>query len=168
MPQASPTVRRNPIPEGEHLLCLMSVEEVTQPSFNDPKIDAVRWIWQFKAKATDPETGERYEFRQYTGPNYGNPKAGLTVLLDQMLPTWTEEQKGVIDTDKVLQTYYKARIRHEKADKLGDPPKPRLLFIEPYKAKPATSATPAAAAPAAPPVERDDFADGEKDPFEDE
>lgn len=160
MPTASPTVKRNPIPAGEQILYLVSVESVMQPSFNDPNVQVPRWVWQFKAKAKDPETGENYEFRQYTGEVYGNKKAGLTLLLDQMLPTWTDEQKETIDTDKIIGTFYTAHIRHEKADKAGDPPKPRLLMIQPAKK---------GAAPAAKPAEDvDTFADGEKDPFDEE
>lgn len=135
-----------------------------QPSFNNPAEETLRWIWQFKSKAIDPETGERYEFRQYTGPNYGNKKAGLTILLDQMLPTWSDEQKGVIDTDKIIQTYYKARIRHEKPEKVGDPPKPRLLFIEPHKPVKNGAKTPD---PAPPPAASEDD-DSEFDVFADE
>lgn len=162
MPTAEPTVKRNPIPEGDHILILVSVEEKMQPSFNDPKEETLRWIWQFKAKAVDPETGDRYEFRQYTGPRYGNKKAGLTLLLNQMLPTWTAEQKETINTDKVLQTYYKARIRHEEPDNPKDPPVPRLVFIEPLKVKKTAEAAPVAPAPE--PVEED----GEEfDPFAD-
>lgn len=135
MPTAQMTEKRNAIPAGDYILCLISVESKMQPSFEDPTQETERWIWQFKSNTKDPETGDRYEFRQYTGPRYGHPRAGLTLLLDQMLPDWSEIQKGSIDTDKILNTYYKARIRHEKAEKVGDPPKPRLVMIEPYQQK---------------------------------
>lgn len=160
MPTATPTPKRPPIPAGDHILCLTSVEEKMQPAFSGEG-ESLRWIWQFVAKATDPDTGERYEFRQYTGPNYGHPKAGLTLLLDQMLPTWTEDQKGSIDTDRLLQTYYKAKIRHEKGEKPGDPPKARLAFIEPYNPKKNGTAAPATPTPAPAPADDED----EFDPF---
>lgn len=167
MPTATPTVKRNAIPSGDHLFCLISVEEVQQPDFNDATKEVTRWIWQFKSKQRDPETGELFEFRQYTGPKYGNPRAGLTILLDQMLPDWSDAQKGNIDTDKIINSFYKARIRHEKAEKPDDPPKPRLVMIEPFKPK----TTGATAAPTHAPGmnelgEVDEFADGVRDPFE--
>ncbi len=153
MPVAAPAPKRTPITQGDHLLCLISVEEKMQPSFNDPKVDTPRWIWQFKAKATDPETGDRYEFRVYTGVTYGDSRATLTILLDQMVPDWTDDQKANVNTDELLQTYYKAKIRHEKPEKIGDPPKPKLAFIEPYKPTKATApAAKPAPAPEPPPV----------------
>jgi len=141
------------------MLCLISVEEKDMPSYNDASVTTPRWIWQFKAKTTDPETGERYEYRIYTGPTYGDSRATLTILLDQMCPDWTEEQKANVDTDELLQKYFKAKIRHEKPDKVGDPPKPKFVFIEPHNPKPAAAKGKPAPEPE---PEADDF---EEDPF---
>jgi hypothetical protein len=163
MPTATPLPKRNPIPAGDHLLCLVSVEEKYMPSFNDPKQETLRWVWQFKAKATDPETGDRYEYRVYTGPTYGDSRATLTILLDQICPDWTDEQKQNVNTDELLNTYYKAKIRHDKPDKLGDPPKPKFAFIEPYK-KPAATAK-SKTAPQPETTDDDEFLD---DPFADQ
>lgn len=133
MPESEPTPKHTPIPAGDHVLTLISVEEQMRPTYNNPSVDEPRWTWQFKAVEKNPETGESYEFRIYSGRYYGNPKATLTLLLDMMLPNWTTAQKERINTDTILSSVYRARIRHEAAEKAGDPPKPRLVYIEPFK-----------------------------------
>ena len=145
MPTGEPTVKRNPIPAGDHVLTLVSVEEKEQPAFSNPNVMERRWTWQFKAQGKDPETGEPYEFRAYTGRFYGHPKAGLTLLLDMMLPDWTVEQKSHIDTDTILSRAFRAKIRHERPDKPEDPPRPRLIFIEPFRKRVAGKSEPAPA-----------------------
>jgi hypothetical protein len=169
MPTATPQVKRNPLPPGDHVLTLVSVTESEQPSFNNPQVMQTRWIWQFKAQMRDEETGDRFEFRIYTGTSYGNPKATLTGLLDMMLPDWADEDKAAINTDDLLSTSYAATIKHERTGKTGPDGKPEfkssLAVIRPYK-KPKKSAEEAAKAKAAPVVEDDD--QEEPDPFADD
>lgn len=162
MPTAERQQTRNPIPAGDQFLTLVSVEEKDMPSFNDAAVMTKRWVWQFKAKMKDPETGERYEYRKFTGPKYGNVRAELTILLDMMFPDMDEEEKGSINTDDHLGTGWKAKFRHDKAEKQGDPPKPVLIFIEPYVK--ATTAAPATRTARPAPVEEE----VEDDPFSDE
>ena len=173
-------MKRNLIPEGEHLLTLVSVDQKDFPSFNDPSIMEPNWVWQFKSHITDKETGEKHELRQYTKPYYGNPKAGLTILLDQMFPVMSDEEKGNIDTDEHLGKTYRANILHQKTGKTGTDGKPetkaKLAVIAPYvkKAKEADSPPLAAFFAAAPAPVTAANADGEEpneddiDPFEGE
>lgn len=140
MPTITPRTFRTPIAAGDHVLSLVSVTMEELPSFRDPEVKVPRLVWQFQSKLKDPATGERYEFRQFTGLEYGGPKAALTTLLDQMCPDISEENKSHLVTDDLVGDKFKARIRHEKPDKDGDPPKPRLVFIEPYVAGAKTDA----------------------------
>lgn len=133
MPVAQEAPKRNPIPFGDHILTLVSVTETEQPDFNDSSLMKTRWIWQFKAQRKDPETGERFEYREYTGPNYGHSKARFTFLADMMFPNLTDKEKANINTDDYLNTSYNAKIGPHKTEKGETVPK--IKYIEPYRSK---------------------------------
>jgi hypothetical protein len=160
MPQAQPPVKRNPIPAGDHILMLVSVVSEMQPSYNNPDVLTERWTWQFKSNKRDEETGDRYEYRTWTGPTYGNEKAAYTILVDMMFPDLSEVEKSTLDTDPYTGKKWKAKIKHAKNAK-GDMV-PKLAYIEPYtKAEEAPSPT----KPVAKPADEDEE---ESDPFADE
>jgi len=146
---------RTLIPAGEHLLFLQSATLKTmQNKFKGSGADAdevERLIWQFISKTKDPDTGEGYEFAVFTGLKYGNTKAAMTKLLDNISPGITVETADTLDTDDLCGKWYRARIKHSK-DQSGNP-KAEYTMLEPYSAKPATKAP-------APP-------DDPKDPFPD-
>ena len=162
MPTAAPPEKRTPIPAGDHILTLVAVEEKDFPSYNDPKTMTPRWIWQFKSQEKDPETGNRFEYNIFTGPNYGGKRAALTALLDMMLPDWSTEDKETLDTDDILNTKYEASIYHEKGD--DGNPRPKHYYIKPARKKAGQVATKEAAKKA------DAFADedDEVDPYADD
>lgn len=157
MPQAQPQAEMVFIPAGDHILTLVSVEEKQMPSYNNPEETTPRWVWQFKSQTKNPDTGERYEYREYTGPSYGDSRARLTFLLDQMFPDLDEEDKTTIDTDDYIGTHYSAIIASMKNTK-GEM-RPKITSIRPYK-KPAKVKAP-------PPPDDDDLGDV-VDPFKDE
>jgi hypothetical protein len=160
MPQAQPPVKRALIPAGDHILTLVSVVSEMQPSYNNPEVETERWTWQFKSNKRDEESGDRFEFRTWTGPTYGNEKAGYTILVDMMFPDLSEIQKATLDTDPYCGKKWSAKIKHVKNAK-GDMV-PKLAYIEPYK-KPEESS--AASKPATKVVDEDTE---DEDPFADE
>jgi len=130
---------RHPIPAGDHILTLVEVKphESDNP-FYDPKEPEgganqkrkTRLIWQFLSDSEDAE-GTRYEHAIWTGEYYGHQRAGLTALLDQMLPDADEQVKSAINTDTLLGSRYKAKIRLAKNQK-GDLV-PKAVDLEPIK-----------------------------------
>jgi len=130
---------RASIPPGDHILTLTEVKpyESDNPFFkkdeavsnaNQPR--KTRLIWQFTSDADDGE-GNPFEHAIWTGEFYGDPRAGLTALLDQMMPEADEQVKSNINTDMLLGTRYKAKLRMVKNQK-GDLV-PKAVDLEPVK-----------------------------------
>ena len=138
MPQIQSSKReRQPIPAGEHILTLVEVKpfESDNPYFKDDEPESgtnqkrkTRLIWQFNSDTEDSE-GMRYEHAIWTGLFYGNPRANLTTFLDQILPNAGEDVKSNINTDFLLGSRYRAKIRLVKNQK-GDLV-PKAVDLEP-------------------------------------
>lgn len=158
------TKARPLIPTGEQLLCLISVEvkvlsNLFKESPSDPD-EVERLLWQFQSKATDPDTGEPYEYGIFTNLNYGHARAGITKLLDQLVPGITIDIADQLDTDDLCNKWYRARIKHVKNAQGVD--KAEHTMIEPYAGKASTAAK---STPAPPPDEPEKPVAG--DPFAD-
>ena len=138
MPQIQSSKReRNPIPPGDHILTLTEVKPFSgdNPYFDPKEPESgtnqkhkTRLIWQFLSDSEDAE-GTRYEHAVWTGEYYGHQRAGLTALLDQMLPDAGDDVKSSINTDFLVGTRYKAKIRLTKNQK-GDLV-PKAVDLEP-------------------------------------
>lgn len=154
------------IPAGDHLLRLNAVEiRESDDKFGKSKDGKTkRLMWQFFSKATDPETGDPYEYCVWTGTAYGMSNANMTILLNQLVPDMTLEKAKTFDTDELVDKWFRARIRLEK-NEAGEM-KPKHILLEPYVARSAAPATEASAAPKKPtPPPPPDDEDEEKDPF---
>ncbi len=130
---------RSTIPPGDHILTLTEgrQHDGENPFFdktkevggaNQPR--KTRLIWQFTSEATDNE-GVHYEHAIWTGEFYGDPRAGLTALLDQMMPDADDTTKSNINTDFLVGTRYKAKlrmVRNQKGDLV-----PKAVDLEPIK-----------------------------------
>lgn len=105
------------IPKGEHVLKLTEVKQVRINSQfskeEDGKVD--KYIWIFLSTDKDPENGKPYEYPIFTNTKYGNDKASLTQLLNQLVPEMDEEMAADFDTDDIVGSRFEAMIRHEKA-----------------------------------------------------
>lgn len=155
------------IPAGEHILTLRAVKEVefddTYGKGENGKVK--RLHWRFTSNEEDDE-GCPYELNLYTNMAYGNSKASLTRLLDNMIPgvklvgmTVCDKNGDEVETEELIGKKFKSQIKHhvnEAGKKRGD-----YVFITPIKAKPKAAETVAEtkAAPAAEESEEDPFAE---------
>ena len=140
MPQIQSSKReRTSIPAGDHILTLVEVKQHDgENAFFDKTKEVgganqprrTRLIWQFTSEATDNE-GVHFEHAIWTGEFYGNPRAGLTALLDQMLPEADENVRENVNTDTLIGTRYQAKIRLVRNQK-GDVV-PKAVDLEPIK-----------------------------------
>ena len=126
------------IPAGEHILKLVEVraQEMDDRYGKSATGKVVRNIWQFVSNETD-EDGTPYEYGVFTGDTYGNPKAGMTNLIDMIVPGMTAEKFADFDSDDLVGKKFRAQIKHTKKDD-GTGMKAVHVYITPIanKAKP--------------------------------
>lgn len=90
-------------PDGMYLCTLESIEQKVQPKFSDPEEEEIRWMWRYTAIEETDSKGKQFSFLDWTGKNYGNDKAGLTLRLDSMLGyRMTEEDWDEFDPEDSL------------------------------------------------------------------
>ena len=128
------------MPEGEHVLELKKVNITEQPSFEDPQTMVNRLIWEFF-------NDDGYRHSQWTGTKYGNEKAGLTILLNRLVPGMNDELFDAFDTDDLIGKKFNGIIEHRVSTK--GVPFSFLAFIRPL---PAGSGPAAKATTQAPPA----------------
>lgn len=151
------------IPAGEHLLKLTACDKVELDDHfgRSDTGKVVRIKWRFVSQAASDD-GVPYDYITYTGLEYGNEKAGLTKLLDMLVPGITKKVFDEFDTDDLIGRKFRARIKHVKRE--DGTPRPELVLLEPVVPRPAKSA------PVRPVQTREDDPDDDtlSDPFEDD
>jgi hypothetical protein len=70
---------------GEYLCRLAGVDVKQFPSFDDKDVLEDKFVWTWHTVDATDDQGKPYEFGKVTGVNFGNDKAGLTILLDKMM-----------------------------------------------------------------------------------
>ena len=156
------------IQTGEHILKLASVEvrEMDDRYGRSSTGKVNRIVWQFVSNEAD-EDGAPYEYAVFTGELYGNEKAGMTALVDMLVPGMTPAKFAAFDTDDLIGKRFRAQIKHIKKDD-GTGMKAVHVYLAPVgtkaaEAKPASLAVakPGAVFKAAPELDTEIF-----DPFE--
>ena len=71
-----------------------------------------KYLWQFANAQSE-------QYSVWTNTRYGSDRAGLTQLLDLMLPGITKEDVAKLDTDDLVGRKYRARIVHRKNANTG-------------------------------------------------
>ena len=154
------------IPAGDHILKLTKIEprEMDDLYGKSDTGKVTRVLWAFVSNETD-DNGTPYEYGIFTNDRYGNEKAGMTLLIDMLVPGMTADKFDDYETDELIGKRFRAQIKHVKKPDGGM--KATHVFITPVgsKAKPAAEAKQEEAKPAeAKPSKRAaDF-----DPLEDE
>ena len=121
------------IPAGEHILKLSSCDvqefEDRYGKSNSGKVERLKF--RIVSNETDDD-GTPYDFVVYTGMTYGNEKAGLTKLIDMLVPGMTEKQFADFDTDDLVGKKFRAQIKHVKKD--DGKMKPDFVYMAPIVA----------------------------------
>lgn len=140
MPQLQKQEDFTPCPPGEHLFTLLDVEQRKFQSDYAKSADGMvdKLMWKFVSDTIDPASGKGWMYTHFTGLAYGNHKAALTILLNQIIEGLAKMPKDAaqdfaasLNTDSLLGSRYKAFIRHDLTEK-GDV-RPVLAFIAPLK-----------------------------------
>lgn len=149
-----------PHPAGPAKLYLEKCELIEQPSFKDKNVMEVRCAWKFKSNIRDEETDARCTHVEWTGTRYGNPKAGLTIFANMLMPNLCNpaylQSKGYakpedcfvaeFDSDNFVNKYFDAQFIAGVKDN-GDF-KTTLAFIAPQAVAQPAPVTAQVAAPA--------------------
>lgn len=145
-------------PVGRYFGTLTKVEIKPQPSFDNPEIMVNRACFTLTTTTKDPETDTPYVYYEWTGVKYGNSKARLTELLDQMFPAMTTTQRSCLMPEHMIGKKFEFYL--VKYTKQNNKEGVKMALIAPYGPKATASA------PAPPPPTDEEFeAD---DPFADE
>lgn len=152
------------MPAGMQTLKLASVEVSTIPNVYWEKegdareVDRTKWKFISKEKSED---GAPYDCVVFTGCDYGWPTAGITKLVDQLVPGMTLERFKTWDSDEIMNVKYQAIIKHELPKGENAKPYAKIVSIMPIGSSKAAAKTEAKPEPAkpAPAPEVDPFAD---------
>jgi hypothetical protein len=148
------------IPTGTHIIRLQSCEikrvnsQYAPASSTDGKVDKL--LWRFTTETPAPD-GQVYEYVHFTGTAYGNDRAALTLLLDQLAPGMNRAIAAKLDINTLVGKRYRTRIVHKTIAATGKVAA-QHVFIEPVEDEgtpavspsgpvPPTSNKPALAAP---------------------
>ncbi len=96
---------------GAYVCRLKEVEPIQQPSFDDPTtmVDKFRWVWE-TTEATDSK-GNPFRFTKFTGRSFGNDKAAITILLDQMAgKRLTDAEYRSLDLDMLKRASWRVMV----------------------------------------------------------
>ncbi len=130
------------IPAGEHTLTLREITPKTVQSrfAKSPDGTKEKLLFRFESSQSD-EDGEPFEYAVWTGLAYGNEKAALTGLLDQLVPDMNKEKAKTLDLDGLLHKKYRTVIKHRKDDAAGKTYAYHTLLEPVNKPAPATVQT---------------------------
>lgn len=149
--QARPA-RRPMCPPGEHVLTLVSVDAVEvdnlahrKDPLKDPRPRIMKWAWRFETDEVDPEDALPFEITEWTQDAYGSPRANLTILLDQIIPRATKEQKERIRPRTLLGRRFDVNVIHRQSQTSTG----LIAEVQYYKPRPQGDQRPDAPPPAA-------------------
>ena len=111
---------REIIPAGDHILKLVKIDprEMDDLYGKSTTGKVTRVLWAFVSNETD-DSGNPYEYGVFTNDKYGNEKAGMTLLIDMMVPGMTVDKFENYETDDLIGNKFRAQIKHVKKDTGG-------------------------------------------------
>lgn len=96
---------------GMYVCRLKEIEVLQQPSFDDPNVLVDKFKWVFESTEVSDSNGNPYRFVKFTGRSFGNDKAALTILLDQMAgKRLTDDQFRALDLDALKRTSWNVMV----------------------------------------------------------
>ena len=122
------------IPAGDHILKLVKIDprEMDDLYGKSSTGKVIRVLWVFESNETD-DYGNPYEYGHFTNDVYGNEKAGLTLLVDMLVPGMTKAVYDEYDNDDLIGKKFRAQIKHVQKD--NGAMKPIHVFITPISPK---------------------------------
>jgi hypothetical protein len=100
---------------GTYNCRLIAVDMAEQPDFNDPNTMKPVFIWKFETVDAFDSQDRPFRFTKYTGRAYGNEKAHLTNLINQMFGrALSAKEFGEIDLEELMERPWKVMVDEHK------------------------------------------------------
>jgi len=148
---------------GSYLCRLIEIEASEQPDFNDPTVMKPIYIWKFETIDQFDSNDKAFRFTKFTGRAYGNEKANLTILFDQMFGRRLSRQEfAELDIEQLMESQWRVMVDEvkTKTDKIVN----KVMSVRPASRKGVVMDAPVKPMPAKPkPVVKQD--DDVEDPF---
>jgi len=96
---------------GTYTCRLIEVELSEQPDFNDPSVMKPNFIFKFETTDHLDSQDRPFRFTKYTGRSYGNEKAGLTILINQMMGrALTKAEFANLDLEELMEKPWRVMV----------------------------------------------------------
>ncbi len=100
---------------GTYTCKLIEIETSEQADFNDPTVMKPIYIFKFETTDEFDGNGRPFRFSKFTGRAYGNEKANLTILFDQMFGRrLSREEYSNIDLDDLMEKPWRVMVDEHK------------------------------------------------------
>jgi hypothetical protein len=139
---------RESAPSGVYSCDLVTIEKVMRRDFNDSNKEIPNFVWKWETNEVGDAEGRPFAFTKYTKTWFGDDRANLTKLMDQMFgkrltreeyekldSAWLMKQKWDV---KVSKEYNQAgrevnivqSVTRKVAEQPAKPPRPKSLPTE--------------------------------------
>lgn len=135
------------VAEGGTYTCdLIDVKQVKGSDFNDRTKEVDKLQWMFSTSEVADSTGHPYRFMSRTGVAYGNEKAGLTILIDQIMGRHlTQEEFMGLDIDWLKSKKYRVTVIEQPGN--DNVVRNKIVQVKMIKPAPKLNTTPPAQRP---------------------
>ena len=100
---------------GTYTCKLIEIETSEQADFNDPTVMKPIYIFKFETTDDFDSSGKPFRFSKFTGRAYGNEKANLTLLFDQMFGRrLSRDEYASIDLDELMAKPWRVMVDEHK------------------------------------------------------
>jgi len=97
--------------DGIYVCRLKEIEKVQGKNFDDPSILEPNFKWVFEAIEEVDDDGSPFRFVKFTKTNYGNEKAGLTIIVDGMMGRHlTSDEYNDIELDDLKARKFRVNV----------------------------------------------------------
>lgn len=100
---------------GTYNCRLIAVEMAEQPDFNDANVMKPTFIWKFETTDVFDSQDRPFRFVKFTGRTFGNEKAHLTNLINQMMGrALTTREFQAINLEELMEKPWKVMVDEHK------------------------------------------------------
>lgn len=100
---------------GTYTCKLIEIETSEQADFNDPTVMKPIYIFKFETVDMFDSNDRPFRFSKFTGRAYGNEKANLTILFDQMFGRrLSREEYANLDIEELMSKSWRVMVDEHK------------------------------------------------------
>ena len=105
---------RSVAPAGIYSCDLVKIEKVMRRDFNDSNKEIPNFVWQWESNEVGDDNGSPFRFTKYTKTWFGDDRANLTKLMDQMFgKRLTREEYAKLDSGWLMKQKWDVKVTKE-------------------------------------------------------